>query len=118
MRRGRKGRRTKAMINIAGERIDILFDLAEREASAHNLQRANRYVELARKIGMRYNVRLGNLKRKFCKHCFSYFIPGKTCSQSLRNGKVTIKCFSCNKTIRYPYKIKKTRGKNDISKRR
>ena len=58
MQKGRRGRRTKAMVNIAGERIDILFNLAEEEAKAHKFQRANRYVDLARKIGMRYNVRV------------------------------------------------------------
>jgi len=110
-------RKPEVQIKIAKERIELLCKEAEKTARERP-DLAKRYVRLAKKIGMRYNVRLGNLKRRFCRHCFSYFIPGKTCSQRLRNGKVTIKCFSCNKTIRYPYKIKKTREKNDISKRR
>ena len=80
MARGRRGKRTKEMINIAGERIDILFDLAEEEARAHNLPRANRYVELARKIGMRYNVRISRrYRRRYCKHCHAYLLPSVSC---------------------------------------
>jgi len=96
----------ESQIRIAKERIDILFKEAEKTAKERP-DLAKRYVRLAKKIGMRYNIRLGKLKRRFCKHCFSYFVPGVTCSQRLRKGKVTIKCFSCNKTIRYPYKTRK-----------
>ena len=54
---------------IASERINILFRLASEEFKKHP-ERSNRYVELARKIGMRYNVRIPKLlKRRFCKKC-------------------------------------------------
>jgi len=51
-------------IKIARERILILLDLAEKEFKKHP-ERSRRYVELARKISLRYNVRLSKqLKRK------------------------------------------------------
>lgn len=101
-------RKPEDQIKIAKERIDILFKEAE-NVVRERPDLAKRYVKLAKKIGMRYNVRLGKLKRKFCKYCYSFFLPGLTCSQRLRKGRITIKCFSCNKTIRYPYKIRKSR---------
>ena len=101
-------RKPESQIKIAKERIDILFKKAEGTARERP-ELARRYMKLAKKIGMRYNVRLGNLKKRFCRHCYSFLLPGINCSKRLRRGKITVKCFSCNKTIRYPYKSKKTR---------
>lgn len=104
MSRGRKGRRTRAMVDIAGERIRILLDLAQEEAMAHRLSRANRYVELARKIGMRYNVRIpGHDKKMFCRHCHAFLLPSVTSRVRLRGGKVSVHCLSCGRYTRMPY---------------
>jgi ribonuclease P protein subunit RPR2 len=85
---------------IARERIKILFDLAEKELRQHP-ERSRRYVELARKIGLRYNVRLPKeLKRKFCKNCNTLLKPGLTCSIRIQNKMITIKCKNCNKIYR------------------
>lgn len=91
---------------IANERIDILFNLAEKEFYKHP-ERSKRYVELARKIGLRYNVRLPKeLKRKFCKNCYSLLKPGITAIVRLdsKNRTIAINCLKCNKIYRYPYK--------------
>ncbi len=104
MVRGRRGRRTKSMVNIASKRIDILFDLAEVEAKAHNQHRANRYVELARKIGMRYNVRVPTrYRRRYCKHCHSYLLPSVTSRVRVRRKKIVIFCETCGGYIRVPF---------------
>ncbi|MEM5766346.1 MAG: ribonuclease P protein component 4 [Candidatus Aenigmatarchaeota archaeon] len=85
---------------IAKERIEILFNLAEKELKKHP-ERSRRYVELARKIGLRYNIRLQReLKRKFCKNCNTLLIPGLTCSIRIQNKMITIKCKNCNKIYR------------------
>ena len=105
---GRRGRRTKQMVNIAGERIEILFDLAHKEARAKNLNRANRYVDLARRIGMRYNVRIpGNYKRRLCRHCHSYLVPGDNCRVRIRGKRIIIFCETCNEYTRMPILEKK-----------
>lgn len=112
MPRGRKGRRTKAMINIAGERIDILFALAEEEALAHKLQRANRYVDLARKIGMRYNVRIPRRhRRRYCKHCHSYLLPSMNCRTRIRGNRIVTFCENCESYMRIPLIREKKRRK-------
>ena len=99
------------MINIAGERIDILFDLAEEEALAHNLHRANRYVELARKIGMRYNVRIPRrYRRSYCKHCHSYLVPSINSRVRLRGKRTVIFCENCGDYMRMPF-IRERKGK-------
>jgi len=61
---------------IALERMEILFDLARNAVKAHP-ERAKRYVQLARRIGMRYRVRMPKaLKNSFCKQCLALWIPG------------------------------------------
>jgi ribonuclease P protein subunit RPR2 len=106
-----KTRRTKAMLRIANERIALLFGLADQEALRHNLSRANRYVELGRKIGMRYNVRLkSEYQRKFCKYCYSYLLHGYNARARLSGSKLTVLCMNCGRYNRFPYlREKRTR---------
>lgn len=103
-----KRKKPADQIAIAKERIVILFQQAEKKAILGELDLADRYVEIARKIGMRYNVRIPkDLKRRFCKNCYSYLLPGLTCRQRMKKGIVTIHCLQCNKIMRYPVKKSK-----------
>jgi ribonuclease P protein subunit RPR2 len=102
----RKSAKSKWQQEIAKERIQILFSLAEKELKKHP-ERSRRYVELARKIGLRYNIRFPReLKRKFCKKCNSLLIPGLTSRIRIDSKKkiLTVKCLKCEKIYRYPYK--------------
>ena len=89
---------------IARERIDILFGLARKEFRKHP-DRAGRYVQLARKISLRYNIRLTN-KKQFCKACNTLLVPGVTSQARLdkKTHALVIKCLKCNSIYRYPYK--------------
>ena len=91
-------------IKIAKERIQILFRLAERELDKHP-ERSRRYVELARKIGLRYNIRLPKqIKRKFCKKCNTLLYIGKTAKElesTLPNLKL-VKCLNCGEIKKIP----------------
>ena len=92
--------------DIARERISILFNLAEKEFKKHS-DRSRRYIQLARKIGLRYNIRLSTkLKRKFCKSCDNLLIPGTTEQTRIDSKSKTVvrRCLKCGKTYRYPYK--------------
>lgn len=101
--RGRKGIRTKEMVSIAKERIKILFSLAEGEAGQRNFKRADRYVSLARKIGMRYNVRLPReFRLRICKQCDSYLMPSLTCRVRLQNRRISTTCLKCGRVMRRP----------------
>jgi len=87
---------------IARERISHLFGEAEK-IFAEQPERANRYVGLARKISMRYKVRIApDLKRRFCKHCYVFLKPGENSRVRMREGKVIYYCFNCKKYMRFP----------------
>ena len=105
--RGRIGRRTKEMVDIAKERIRILLNLGEREIlDNNNHARARRYVELARKIGMRYNIRLGkNYRGKICRKCNSYLITSAGVRVRCHTGRVIIVCKECGNIMRIPVHI-------------
>ncbi|MBS3055580.1 MAG: ribonuclease P [Candidatus Aenigmarchaeota archaeon] len=95
--------------DIAKERIGILLALAEKEFRK-NPSLAQRYVELARKISLRYNVRMRKeQKRKFCKKCNCLLLPGATSTVRLDSKRklLIIKCKNCNTIYRQPYKLRK-----------
>ena len=95
----------KEQKNIAKERIKRLFLLSEEKARQNRFDLADRYVELARKISMRYLVPIPKeLKRRFCKHCYSYLVPNRNCRIRVNRGKVIIYCNNCNKYTRIPIK--------------
>jgi ribonuclease P protein subunit RPR2 len=98
--RRRKGLERK----IARERVAILFSLAEEEAVKGNLARADRYAQLARRIGMRYNVSLPTPYRRFyCRSCGSYLAPGSTAAFRVRRSRVIVTCKICGRIYRFPY---------------
>ncbi len=103
-------RKPKWQIKIAKERMRILFSLAIKEIKKGNERRAKRYIQLMRRIGLRYNVRIPKtVKRKFCKNCNIPLVPGKTAQirlDSKRKVKI-VKCMICQKIYRYQYKVKK-----------
>lgn len=66
---------------------------------------ANRYVALARKISMKYKVKIPvNLKRKFCRHCYKYLKPGINCRVRLAKGRVIYCCLECRRFMRFVIK--------------
>lgn len=90
---------------IARNRINKLFELAEKNAHSNKLDLSNGYVELARKISMRYLVKIPKEhKRKFCKHCYNYLLPFVTGRIRIHRGKVIIYCYNCKKYSRIPLK--------------
>ena len=98
------------MKKIARERISILLQQAEKEFPEHK-KRSNRYVEMARRIGMKYKVRLPRkYKRRICPNCYSYLKPGVNCSVRLEPKRkcVVWRCLECKNEKRYPYSKKKS----------
>jgi ribonuclease P protein subunit RPR2 len=90
---------------IALERMTTLFELAEWEALHRRPGRARRYVELARRIGMRYNVRVPRrFKRSFCKKCFAFLLPSVSARIRVNRGRVVVTCTACGAVQRHPYR--------------
>ena len=110
MMRGMKSRETVRRRpdwheEIAEDRIRILFSLSGNEFGQHP-DRSHRYVQLARKIGMRYNVKIPkDLKRRVCGNCHKYIVPGKNCivRSNSRLQAMEIRCLECGKMTRFPY---------------
>lgn len=99
---------------IARERIAILFDEAKKAFPSHPA-RSHRYVSLARTIAMKYLVSIPPaLKRRTCKGCRHYLVPGKNSRVRIdsQNKSVKITCMDCGRIMRYPYspRQKKKRG--------
>ncbi len=103
---GSKGRRDKPawMTEVAAERIEILFREAE-EVFSKSRKLANRYVFIARKLAMKFNLKIpSELKRRFCHKCYSYLMPGE--NAKVRTNAKT-KCVEwtceCGEVNRYGY---------------
>ena len=64
---------------------------------------ANEYIKKARRAAMKHKLRLGKLKRKFCKHCYSYLKPGVNSRTRTNKGKIVIYCMECKRYTRIPY---------------
>jgi len=89
--------------DMAYERILRLFELADMEFRKHP-ERSDRYVQLARRIGMRYRVRMPpELKHRICRHCHSYLVQGATARTRLQGTHISTTCLACGKQMRRPY---------------
>ena len=94
---------------IAKERVVILFEKAE-QVFPKNPERANRYVQMARRIAQKVNIRMPRkYKRQFCKHCYTFLQSGLNSTHRTRDGKLVIYCRTCKKYTRIPLTKKTTK---------
>lgn len=94
-------REKKLERKIAKERIEILFRLIE-EVKKENYDLARRYVELARKIAMKYRIKLPKeFKLKFCKKCLYPYKEGRF-RVRIAKSRVIITCLNCGYVRRIP----------------
>lgn len=94
-------------LDLAKDRIKKLFFQAEL-VFEQNPELSTRYVQLARKIAMKFKLRMPReLKRRFCKHCYAYLVPNKNCTVRIRDNKIIYSCFNCKKFMRFGYGSKK-----------
>ena len=86
---------------LARERIEVLFYRA-REFFPENPALSDRCVDLARRIAMRQRVRIPReLRRRFCRRCSAYLVPGSTVRVRVRRGRVVTTCLRCSARRRY-----------------
>jgi ribonuclease P protein subunit RPR2 len=95
-------RKPKAQKTIGEERIMQLFGMAGSEFKKHP-ERSAKYVRLARKIAMRYNIKTPReLRGKFCKKCFSYLVQGANSTRRVRGKTLVVTCLKCGNSARHP----------------
>lgn len=89
---------------IASERIEKLFSEADNSFKTRP-ELSRRYVDLARKISMKYKVSIKpELKKRFCKHCHCYLKQGINCRVRLGEKQVIYYCLECKKYMRFPFR--------------
>jgi ribonuclease P protein subunit RPR2 len=101
-------------LRIARERIEILMSLAEEEARS-NPERAKRYATLAKRIAMRCSMRFPRKwKRRVCKKCFTFLVPGRNYRVRIYKGRVIMTCLECGFVLRIPVRgFKRLKMKED-----
>ncbi len=100
----RYSKKPKKQLEEAEHQIKRYFALADK-AFAEDKGLANRYVALARKMAMRFKIKLPKtIQRKFCKHCYKYLMPGVNCRIRTNSGKVVYYCMECKKYMRFQYR--------------
>lgn len=91
---------------IARERIERLFELADKRVEEDRQELADRYVEIARNIGMKYNVSIpSELRKRFCHECHAFLTPGFNCTVRVnsKNSTINYHCENCGHVNRYGY---------------
>ncbi|MEM4240353.1 MAG: ribonuclease P [Candidatus Woesearchaeota archaeon] len=82
------------------QQIQALFDAAAL-AFAKNPEEAHRLAAKAHKMVLRSRVKLPVvLKRRYCRKCRSFWMPGKTVRVRLANKRIIYTCLACKKTRR------------------
>jgi ribonuclease P protein subunit RPR2 len=103
VRKSRSSRRGNR--RIALERVLRLFHLS-RGIARRDPKLAQRYIDLARGLGMRYKVKLPlELRRAVCKRCKVRIVPGANCRiriQQRREPHVVYTCLNCGGLLRIP----------------
>lgn len=84
------------------QRIDILLENALKNAK-DNMRLAQRQASIARRICMKFNIRLPYEKRQlFCKGCKKFIVPGINSLVRFGNKpkSIRIKCLECGHVYR------------------
>ncbi|MEA2004367.1 MAG: ribonuclease P protein component 4 [archaeon] len=112
-----RGKKKTWEVDIANERIQILFAQAEKRFKT-DPKLSDRYVEIARDISTKLNVSIPReLKRRFCRNCGAYLVYGANARQRVNSEKqyVILTCLKCGQKKRIPYvNEKKERKKIDF----
>lgn len=105
MRPGRFEKAKAKRETIAKERVAGLLTMAEERALAGDMELADRYAQLARKIGMRHSLRMPRgFNLRFCRRCLRYLVPGKNARFRTSAGKMSRRCLGCGGVYRMPLK--------------
>jgi ribonuclease P protein subunit RPR2 len=89
---------------MAASRIEILMQKAE-EAYPKDKAMAHRYAAIAKRLLTRHNAKFpAEWKRRVCKKCGKFLVPGDNCRVRTHKSRITITCLECEATVRIPFK--------------
>jgi ribonuclease P protein subunit RPR2 len=92
----------KTVAEIGETRISRLMDMSVESLRNGDIDRSRRYVELARRVGMKTRGRIPK-ERMYCKDCLAPLVPGIDCTVRLSGHKVVTTCGLCGTVRRLPY---------------
>ena len=107
-----RGRKPAWVKRLANERVETLLALAKKTVKK-SPQRAKRYVDLARKISMKYSVPISReWKKHICRKCGAFLLPGF--NQTVRADRKTqcmiYVCKDCGAVKRHGYSKRKAKA--------
>ena len=103
MKKKFKGTR-KEQQKLALEEIIAILSKA-REAFNKKPELSHKYAKKARRTALKYKLKLPlSLKRRICKNCHSFLVPGKNLRVRTTRGHVTYYCLECKHFMRVGYK--------------
>ncbi|MBW2997189.1 ribonuclease P [Candidatus Woesearchaeota archaeon] len=95
-------KKPSSTLSDAKDHIQKLFTQAKK-AAKDNPALANRYTTLARKVAMKFKIRLTpEQKRLFCPHCYKFLLPGRNLRVRIHQHRVIYYCLNCKKFWRKP----------------
>ena len=116
-----RGKKPKWIVNIAIDRMNILFENAEKQFHQHP-ERSDRYVEMAKKLSTKYNTKIPKKwSRRYCRKCNCFLCYGHNSTVRLINNQINIFCGECGHVMKIPYqreKKMKRRAKFDSKQKR
>jgi ribonuclease P protein subunit RPR2 len=95
----RKGWKNQEEIVSALSQVREFFARAENASPAM----AKKLVAQARRLVQKSRIRLPiQLKRRFCKHCGAFWVPGRNVRVRTRGRKIVYYCLECKTLKRIP----------------
>lgn len=93
----------KSHADIARQHREELLALAREAALDDRVADADRYGELAWRLTTRHQLGASDeLKRRVCRGCHAYLVPGETARVRIEAGKVSTTCEACGRVRRVP----------------
>ncbi|MBS3128939.1 ribonuclease P [Candidatus Woesearchaeota archaeon] len=99
----RSNKKPAQFVEAAKEHIRVYFLEAQKRFN-EDPQLSHRYVRLARRIAMKFKIKLSSQqKRLFCKHCYHFLMPGKNSRVRTKKGMLIYYCLDCKKYSKFGY---------------
>jgi RNase P subunit RPR2 len=76
------------------------LDVKEEIKKAFNKELSPKEIKKIKRLAMKYNIKLGELRKKFCKKCFST----KLKIRRVKKGIKTVECEQCKNVMRWKLK--------------
>lgn len=103
MKKKFKGTRKEQQKQALSEITGIL--LKAMEVFGKNPDLSHKYAKKARRMALKYKLKLPlSLKRRICKSCHAFLVPGKNLRVRTTRGHVTYYCLECRHFMRVGYK--------------